>query len=200
MNTQNMELVYKQIFASPDFLQAYYDLKAFRDENGPEKFMDLIYSFFDAFSEQAKSHITCTKGCSFCCHDKIFLTKTESLPILEYIKEHNIKPDRILAKKQQRAKDFFQLKWKDRKCPFLDKDQNCSIYPVRPIICRSHNSIEDPIKCKPVDSIHPKIQQAYSKNMLIIALAVSIIDLQDISDLDPNDTTAHLLTTFQIAK
>lgn len=41
---------------------------------------------------------------------------------------------------------FYQLR---RPCPLLDKDGNCSIYPVRPLTCRMYLSFSDPSRCAP---------------------------------------------------
>lgn len=81
-------------------------------------------------------------GCGECClRMTLRLTNKEIKTIRKYIKEHNIKPqhhsptdvpDDVLA----------QSAFVDTICPFLDasapQGHNCTIYPVRPIICRTY--------------------------------------------------------------
>jgi len=53
----------------------------------------------------------------------------------------------MLLKKQNKVKDFKKLKWADKKCSLLTEDGECSIYEIRPLVCRAYNSIDNPINC-----------------------------------------------------
>lgn len=72
----------------------------------------------------------CT-GCGNCCSNFIPVTKSEIAKIKEYIKKHDIKrvEHRLLVCTEPSI---------DGMCPFLDdsKKLKCTIYPVRPSVCK----------------------------------------------------------------
>lgn len=69
----------------------------------------------------------CQKGCAHCCYHKIEATKSE----IEAIKIQTP------TKKLEAVA-----------CPLLGKDNLCSVYEVRPIICRLTNVLSKPQNCK----------------------------------------------------
>jgi Fe-S-cluster containining protein len=87
--------------------------------------------------------------CCACCYDFIRLTRPEFQTIKNYMIKHDIKIDKrklkIMNVSQQ---DFFNLKIHQRRCLFL-KDNRCSIYDVRPLVCRNHY-VDNAHKCKKV--------------------------------------------------
>jgi len=113
-----------------------------------------------------ENEITCHRGCSWCCYQLVCCTTLEMELIIDYISLRP-KPIRrsIKQKAKKDALDFYRYyqrnilasssslamvsieRWEDvgpalrkahreRPCIFLDKDL-CSIYPVRPVDCRS---------------------------------------------------------------
>ena len=79
---------------------------------------------------------TCSR-CGQCCSDLLPLSKTEIERIHRYMKQHNIKEHRnnVIAA----AFDFT--------CPFRDNVKRiCTIYSVRPDICRAFKCDYDPEK------------------------------------------------------
>ncbi|EKP0311158.1 YkgJ family cysteine cluster protein [Aeromonas veronii] len=79
--------------------------------------MNEIYAYVDKFTP-------CKKGCSHCCHIPVSVSELE----VEYI-EKSLK----IKRKEFSAYD----KTQEKPCPFL-KDNGCSIYNVRPFVCRRH--------------------------------------------------------------
>lgn len=71
-------------------------------------------------------------GCGECCSNILPLTEKEIKEIKEYIKQNNIKEDKILYPTRTVLIDMT--------CPFLIKNKTtnkrCKIYKVRPKICR----------------------------------------------------------------
>lgn len=93
-------------------------------------------------------HVICKKGCSLCCHTGIGSSKLEAKFIMEFVEKYNIQIDYDLLDKQLADMDelrYKSLPWEERKCIFL-QDGLCAIYPVRPIICRIHNSIDKDVE------------------------------------------------------
>lgn len=79
-------------------------------------------------------------NCGNCCNDIIPLTNSDINRIKNYIKKNNIKPCNHSA-------NFLLNPTLDAVCPFRDEENmKCTIYPVRPDICRSftcHNFFEN---------------------------------------------------------
>ncbi len=67
-------------------------------------------------------------NCGECCTDFLPLTKREAKNIKAYIKKNDVKENIYVTE------DTFDLR-----CPFYvdNSDKHCSIYPVRPGICRA---------------------------------------------------------------
>lgn len=67
--------------------------------------------------------------CGQCCSNLLVMSETDISRIKKYIKKHNVKP----------CNHFLPTAFPllDMICPFRDNDKKiCSIYSVRPIICR----------------------------------------------------------------
>jgi len=100
----------------------------------------------------------CIENCGVCC-TPINWTPVEDTFITEYMKKNNIE------KVTWGLKELAENNWK---CPYLDDDMKCKIYPVRPLICRimGHTSkLKCPNKKQTNLSRHDvdKITRAYMK-------------------------------------
>lgn len=109
----------------------------------------------------------CRQGCAACCHQYVPMLATEEFPIAEYISKRM--PKKIRHRVRQNAIDwldyfdrhtpsglvsetdfnrFEKQLAKDRiPCPFLIEG-SCSIYEVRPLICRLHIQESEPELCE----------------------------------------------------
>lgn len=97
-----------------------------------------------------KEKTSCNSSCSFCCHDTIYVSHDEGEHIKNVIKEKGIVPNADRINKQKHANP--NMKWIDKACPLLSQENEkgerlCSIYEDRPLICRTHNSTEEPKFC-----------------------------------------------------
>ena len=104
-------------------------------KSDPEKIPESIMHFWqwelaDNFFEHIKDKTDCGT-CNFCCRVNVSLTKIEAGMILGYANENNIKPGKNFSENE----DIFGKEY----CPWI-KDGRCSIYKVRPLLCRTHNS------------------------------------------------------------
>ncbi len=82
-------------------------------------------------------HVACRRGCNFCCHIPVMIFRSEADRIAAHIGRPAAavpmeSPDRIEA----RSKQFYRVP-----CVFL-KEGECSIYEVRPLVCRQHHSLD----------------------------------------------------------
>ena len=155
-------------------------LLSIRAEQGDIEMIKAAHKLCDDLLEKSGLHkqTTCKKGCSFCCHDEILMTKFEAALILEYVKKNNIKPNRELVKKQNAVDEYKSLKWKDQACAMLKKDGTCSIYPVRPQVCRTHNSIGDVKLCD--KRIDPNSTVPEGRILEAEAIQFALMEMQDL--------------------
>lgn len=97
----------------------------------------------------------CQSGCTYCCHSRVKIIPIEALLISTFIQtdftetqinELNTGISRTLSMtKDKTSEQVYALK-NDLPCLFLKKGK-CSIYKIRPSICRSWNSF-DSMACK----------------------------------------------------
>lgn len=151
------------------------------DTDFKSRFTELL-NLFDRYQTQVLSdverHQTCIAGCSSCCYHWVEdVYSFEAEIIADFIRTRF--PDRIpmiirrfqederalseLDEKlcenghvdddtvyfEQLLDEFFQLR---RSCALLELDGTCSIYPVRPLTCRTYLSFSDPKLCDPANS------------------------------------------------
>jgi uncharacterized protein len=101
---------------SNDIFQRYLKLRTAAET--------LTSELFDTY----RSEITCAKGCSECCDD-ISVLPIEWYLLRKWFEEHHRELDAVRRPRY----------YGENRCPFLHKaDKSCSIYPIRPIICRVH--------------------------------------------------------------
>lgn len=96
-----------------------------------------IYEAFDEKTAVFRNEAACARGCAFCCTEagSIDITTLEGLRIREYIGK--------LPRPRQKGihKTLMQdLKMREAgkvsSCPFLQKNNACMIYDIRPFACR----------------------------------------------------------------
>ncbi len=89
-------------------------------------------------------HITCKRGCSHCCTIPVAITNFEA---------------QLLASHTRRTADYSEetcltpSENAEAPCVFL-KNNECSVYEVRPFVCRAFGSFEDPKYCEEGSSDH----------------------------------------------
>ncbi len=99
--------------------------------------------------------VFCRSGCHYCCHSRVNILPLEALLIFSYI-EHHFTHRAVFGLKTKISQNFLLTDKKtlqervlgreNTPCIFL-KAGECSIYPARPFICRSWNSL-DKFSCK----------------------------------------------------
>lgn len=87
-----------------------------------------IDEFCKRLEQLYKEHLVCKPGCSLCCEVERTVCSAEA----HIIEQH------LLAFSSEKIKRLKKLcKDSDETCPMLLR-KRCVIYPVRPIICRTH--------------------------------------------------------------
>jgi Fe-S-cluster containining protein len=112
----------------------------------------------------------CGRGCAACCHQLVPVSTIEAQRIAEHLRRLPRSERRDLAKAVDRQAERFAA-WvatrppgdvSDRvvnanylrqriPCPFLGKEKECRIYPVRPLICRGHHALGTNANCQDGD-------------------------------------------------
>jgi hypothetical protein len=101
-----------------------------------------LYDKYERLVQPYKSQAVCEKGCASCCIDvgSVGATTLEGLIILEYIQGW----DRQTLKEINRdlgENRNDKLNQVFTRCAFLDQEQSCRIYAVRPFSCRRLYSV-----------------------------------------------------------
>ena len=114
---------------------------------------------FETVKERHPDCVTCTTGCSDCCHALFDLPLIEALYLNHHF--HGVLPEeakeRILAKADQADRAAYKLKFQAHKrhrsgedtqviledmarkrvrCPLLNTQDRCDLYAFRPVTCR----------------------------------------------------------------
>jgi len=87
-----------------------------------KELLDRVDSFFSRVETKYPEKMECQKGCHSCCKPGLTVSLIEAKSIQNYLKDH-------LEVKSGPHKD---------RCALLAQAGDCQIYPVRPLICRSH--------------------------------------------------------------
>lgn len=93
-----------------------------------------VDSLFNRISQKWRPHFRCFENCHHCCKSNLFISPLEALQIQKHVAEFKELETKLLSLEKKRIE-----RTPDR-CPFLEFSGGCSIYEVRPIVCRSHGA------------------------------------------------------------
>lgn len=110
-------------------------------EEPPLERLKRLYAFMEELYRYVDQHTPCRRGCDACCHYPVSVSELEVLWI-EINSSH---------KRSQQLKQIEQPH--GTPCPFLE-DGQCSIYAVRPFVCRRHVTLDDDARWCAVDVCH----------------------------------------------
>lgn len=102
----------------------------------PLKALQVIYEYVERYFSGAKNLVACHKGCANCCHGRIWIKQVEADLIAD---TYGLTAPRIVDDMDGGS---IPLKDSSRPCPFLSADKECTIYEVRPLVCRTHFNFE----------------------------------------------------------
>ena len=111
--------------------------------------LDLYKRFIELTDELIKAYekyVPCKKGCGKCCLIPVQIADIERNLIKSFLnKTNNINNYNCFnePKKPEAVDGLPGGKYVGIKCPFLNKDDECSIYPVRPYMCRRYIVFND---------------------------------------------------------
>lgn len=123
----------------------------------------------------------CKRGCTACCHQYVAMSKAEGMTILAYLRHYKMpSPDRAKLRQMVAMGADPEKYWQAQiPCPFL-KDGLCSIYPVRPLVCRSYYVAEtDNSQCAIIEPNHIVKVLGLSKSEIVISAIANVEDRPD---------------------
>ncbi len=93
--------------------------------------------------------IACGPGCGTCCAVYVSVLIPEAIAIAAHLRER-LPPEALALLRARLDEECRRLRWVDAEervrlgipCVFLDADGRCTIYPVRPLTCRSVTSTD----------------------------------------------------------
>lgn len=135
------------------------------------------------------SRIACGPGCAHCCVVNVSVLQPEAATIVAYL-ERKLSSDRLLTLKKKIEEMHTSIQWLDdeerirwkQPCALLDDGGSCSVYPVRPLLCRGLTSIDaetcrqalDLISLAEAPSITVNLFQSFLYNQAFMAFAQSL--------------------------
>lgn len=126
----------------------------------------------DELASKVAPVAACRRGCSHCCHQAVIVPEWEAQRIGRHIGRAPAQIDRGALGQMQEARDKFTRV----PCTFL-KDGECSVYEVRPMVCRTHLSLAD--DAEPCDTHkHPGARVPYF-NFQPLVLAQALLHLSE---------------------
>jgi hypothetical protein len=138
-----------------------------------------LYEKYERLVQPYKSQAVCEKGCASCCIDvgSVGAATLEGLIILEHIQGWDRQAlkeiERVLRENRNN-----KLNQVFARCAFLDQEQSCRIYAVRPFSCRRLYSLR---KCD---------GQGAMVHRQAVALGQKIE--KELQNLDPDGCSGHL--------
>lgn len=143
-------------------------------KEGKAKLIQYVWAYVDEGLKKSGlfEKATCSKSCSFCCHDTIYGSEYEIEVIKSILKELKIKPDRKRSKIQN-CKTADKLTWQEKACVYLSEEGNCRIYQYRPVVCRTHNNIGPVEDCN--KEFQPKKSVQEGRILQVEAMQIALL-------------------------
>lgn len=98
-----------------------------------EAVFDKVDGFFNRVAARYPGELACQAGCHGCCAPGLTLTPVEAEAVVRYLGTLDDETRLQIATQAKTAEDT--------RCSALTAGGRCAIYPVRPLVCRSHGVV-----------------------------------------------------------
>lgn len=116
--------------------------------------VEKVDGFCRSAEQQAGDALSCRRGCSACCHVWLDVSAVEAHAIEQFIAALPAETRAELARRGEREAAREREAANPRRCPMLDDDDACTLYPARPLICRTQGlSLRYPADTVPAASV-----------------------------------------------
>jgi Fe-S-cluster containining protein len=110
--------------------------------------MDALSKLAAGLIAQANPTVACAAGCDHCCYQSVGVTALEAITIVQYL-QTTLDVDGLdavrtrvhAARERTRGLTRQERYSPDHPCVFLGEGGRCTVYPVRPLVCRAMNSL-----------------------------------------------------------
>jgi Fe-S-cluster containining protein len=148
-----------------------------------------LFQEIEPWVEGAKENSSCRQGCAHCCRLFPRVTLAEGVLIADHLERTPIFSRQLgaikaqLLEQLQVIQSFGRIKLTEQQtrffhhskapCAFLDSKNNCSIYAIRPLVCRTHVVVSDPELCSParpnttVQTLDPVVPNTHFNQRLV---------------------------------
>jgi Fe-S-cluster containining protein len=116
-----------------------------------------MFNFYDSIDnamaheytrQESQGHtISCRKGCGHCCNINVDVNEVESDLIIDWLEREGrtVNVDQLMLRKDLVNDDYYTTP--HNACVFLDENNSCTVYEVRPAACRKHAAISPAELC-----------------------------------------------------
>jgi hypothetical protein len=141
-----------------------------------------VFKLYDKYERQVepfKSQAVCEMGCASCCIDvgSVGATTLEGLIITEYLQGWDRQALKEIHRGLRENRNH-KLKQVFVRCAFLDQEQSCRIYAVRPFSCRRLYSVK---KCEGRGAV-------VHRQAVVLGQKIE----KELQELDPGGCSGHL--------
>ena len=138
-----------------------------------------LYEQYERMVQPYKSQAVCAKGCASCCIDvgSVGATTLEGLIITKYLQGWERQALKEIHRGLRENRNH-KLKQVFVRCAFLDQEQSCRIYAVRPFSCRRLYSVK---KCKGQGAV-------IHRQAVVLGQKIE----KELQELDPGGCSGHL--------
>jgi Fe-S-cluster containining protein len=123
-------------------------LQSANSQQGVIRLISSLHRGIDSITQSAiaqGTHLACQEGCSHCCHARVEVSPPEAFLIAQTLKDWPAPAfQELLQNLKQHVDKTGGIAIADYRfpCPLL-KNNICSIYTVRPAVCRKAHSLDD---------------------------------------------------------
>lgn len=95
--------------------------------------------FFNQFLQKHQGNMQCKSGCAQCCHVELSIFESEAALVIQWVQQLGEESKKQLLEALHSPEQTTEFQ-KKKACVFLRNNQ-CTIYEARPIICRTQGAV-----------------------------------------------------------
>lgn len=189
--------------AKPEFAQASQDLQKLGAREAVVNFYARHEARLKTATDAAPQSLACEVGCSFCCRQyEVVAQPVEVLEIHAHVTRH-FKPDQLKGLIQRVTQNVATRKAATEQerltlrpvCPFL-VDHSCSIYAVRPSVCRNYHATDQDNCRKSFEDPFSTWPTTYVDEVFVTAMGSSAGFKNAVTSLGLDTRDYHLSAAF----
>ncbi len=101
------------------------------------RLLTMVDTHSQRVTDKHRAQMRCQSGCTACCRQQLSVARAEAHHILSWLLDNGVPAQDPAPTDIDQHPLFDALSGQDP-CVFLGPEGKCGIYPVRPIICRTH--------------------------------------------------------------